>query len=74
MTDTDDKIRNKINSIKNKILKHNQDIMHIQSDCEHNSTRRTHRANTGNYCRGDDIYWIDCVCLICDKHWQDSQR
>lgn len=55
-------------------VKLNTEIISIQSSCEHNFVKRTHRADIGNYCNGDDIYWTDCVCLICYMQWKESQR
>jgi hypothetical protein len=51
-------------------------IKRVQDNCEH--SRETlvgkHDADTGNWDRGDDSYWIDFHCQICDKRWRvDSE-
>lgn len=52
-----------------------QKIDAIQNACSHPAECVTvkHGADTGNWNRADDSYWIDYHCSLCDKRWTEEQ-
>jgi len=63
------KIQDKLDLI-SKIYK---EIKEIQSTCMHDGLIGEYGANTGNYCRQDDSYWVDFMCPECGKEWAEDQ-
>jgi hypothetical protein len=49
------------------------EIKNIQDACSHPNVQKTPRADTGNYDPSVDLYWIECRCPDCDKHWDIDQ-
>lgn len=45
----------------------------IQSHCKHINKTSESKANTGNYDRSEDSYWIVYDCPDCGKHWSVDQ-
>jgi len=41
-----------------------------QEKCKHSRGTYKYDANTGNWCEGDDKYWISCHCSVCGKRWR----
>lgn len=59
-------VRTKMNTLirkKNKIV---EQIKELQSQCTHENFTGTYECDIGNWCRGDDSYWINLTCLDCD--------
>lgn len=49
-------------------------IKHIQEyKCSHPNATKEYKADTGNYSKSDDRYWIDYSCPDCGKHWSKDQ-
>jgi len=50
-------------------------IIEIQNECSHPKGALTKKggSNTGNWCSGDDRYWYDFHCGLCDKRWTEDQ-
>jgi hypothetical protein len=61
--------------LKNDIRAIEARIADIQENCSHPSEALTDKAgaNTGNYCPGDDSYWVDFHCHLCDKKWREDR-
>lgn len=51
-----------------------KEIKEIQSVCTHEGLTGKYGANTGNYCRDDDSYWVDFTCPECGKTWTEDQE
>ena len=51
----------------------NNKLIELQTECKHLRTTKTAKADTGNFFKGDDEYWYDCICLDCNKHWTEPQ-
>ena len=45
-----------------------------QALCTHELVEGKYGANTGNWCPDDDCYWIDAVCLDCDKRFHAESK
>ena len=72
---------------RNKIKKATAKIHELQSQCLCNTepgsdwrnfyypdyVKVVHKSDTGNWCKSDDSYWIDCDCSICGRHWVAPQ-
>lgn len=77
------KVLTKINNLKNKITKAQQEICKLQSECSHNTERvkygvyntypdyvkKVHKSDTGNYDPTQDSSWTELHCTLCDKKW-----
>lgn len=47
---------------------------HIQNtECGHPRLQGKYEANTGNWDRNDDSYWISFKCPDCGKFWTEDQ-
>jgi hypothetical protein len=44
-----------------------------EADCKHPNATKLLKSDTGNLCKADDSYWMDCVCPDCGKHWYEDQ-
>lgn len=46
-------------------------IKSVQDACPHPAGRvqYSYQANTGNWDRGDDCYWTNIFCGLCEKRW-----
>jgi len=62
------KLRDEIRILQNKITS-------IQEQCSHPKEAVTEKAgaSTGHWCPGDDSYWVDKHCHLCDKRWRVDQ-
>ncbi|MFI3218334.1 MAG: hypothetical protein QX189_04365 [Methylococcales bacterium] len=49
------------------------EIKVIQGNCAHVGLIGKFRADTGNYCKSDDSYWVEFQCLDCGKQWTEDQ-
>jgi hypothetical protein len=56
-----------------KIAKAIAKIESIREECDHIGVHVKYDADTGNYCKQDDSYWIYWRCPICDKYWTTDQ-
>ncbi len=66
-------IKQKIEKLKKDILKKQQEIINLQSECQHENLIGKYSADTGNWCRDDDSYWVDFKCEDCGKQWMEDQ-
>ena len=41
-------------------------IKELQSQCMHENFTGYYECDTGNWCKSDDSYWINLICLDCD--------
>src|SRR6516165_11138876 len=41
--------------------------------CNHPELVGEYKANTGNWDRSDDSYWVEYKCPNCDKYWTEDQ-
>lgn len=50
-------------------------IVEIQEDCPHppSTLKKVAKADTGNWCASDDMYWYECKCGLCGKFWMEDQ-
>lgn len=44
----------------------------LQEICRHPKVVKTHKGNTGNWCKSDDRYWTEFDCPDCGKHWEED--
>ena len=44
----------------------------IQNKCKHPNVEKTHRSDTGNWCKLDDCYWTEFSCPDCKKQWMED--
>lgn len=66
-------IKTKVQKEQDKIQKAQSKIRELQQACTHNGLRGKYGANTGNWCSGDDSYWIDFECPECGKRWREDK-
>lgn len=59
----------KIDALRLKIHKLQDEILEIQSICLHKMTEQKHKSDTGNYDPSCDAYWVEFRCVYCDKKW-----
>lgn len=45
----------------------------LQKKCRHLNSVGVYKGNTGNYCPGDDRYWVEITCFSCFKRWTEDQ-
>lgn len=50
------------------------EIREIQHNCVHEGLLGKYGANTGNYCKQDDSYWVEFMCPNCGKYWSEDQE
>ncbi len=67
------RIRTAVKNIEQKITKLYNDIKDLQEVCPHDNLQGKFGANTGNYDRSNDSYWVDFVCQDCKKRWSEDQ-
>lgn len=53
-------------------LLHNQ-LIALQNSCQHLKVEKEFHSDTGNYCKQDDCYWVECKCPECGKFWTEVQ-
>lgn len=58
-----------VKSAKKIIRRLNEEIVQLQNNCPHDKKIGTYGANTGNWCKSDDDYWISVTCLDCEKSY-----
>ncbi len=68
----------RVDTLKKEIAVIQKKIEKTQEKCKHPPRHVRYRfdASTGNWDRGDDCYWTDYHCTLCDKRWRvdDSRR
>lgn len=62
---------NKIDEIKNDIIRLQIKLEQIQNECSHpkSALEKEGSARTGNYYPYEETYWINFHCPLCDKRW-----
>lgn len=61
-------IKENVEHLMNKIEDYQMRISKHQDNCKHEVVKGEYKADTGNWCKEDDSYWISAVCLDCQKH------
>ena len=61
-------IKENVEHLTSKIKDYQDRINKHQEACKHEIVKGEYGANTGNWCKEDDSYWISAVCLDCHKH------
>lgn len=51
-----------------------KEIDDIQNACTHEGLLGAYGANTGNYCKQDDSYWVTFLCPECGERWTEDQE
>lgn len=64
----------KIELLRKEIAQKYQEIKNLQQICGHDKVIGEYKSNTGNWCPGDDSYWIDAVCEDCGKRWSIDSK
>lgn len=61
----------RIDEIHREIAALDKELADIQSSCSHPDpcVEYKYGSNTGNWDKGDDCYWIDFKCSLCDLNW-----
>lgn len=59
--------------VSNRIAYWNQQLIEIQSKCEHINREDVARCNTGNYDPSADSHWINHSCQDCLKTWRTNK-
>ena len=67
-------IRVRIERLKEQIRQAEEKIEDIQAECQHIDHLYKPGADTGNWCKQDDSYWMNVRCLDCGKriHFSDQ--
>lgn len=60
--------------LQNMISDANRQLDVLRSNCPHTNHQRTYMADTGNYDRSLDRYWVQCCCPHCGRIWTEDQR
>lgn len=66
-------IKEQISAIRKTIRNEYDKIQQLQSICDHTGVLFKYSADTGNWYKADDKYWIEWRCPICDKRWDTDQ-
>lgn len=61
-------IKENVEHLMSKVKEYQERIAKHQEQCKHEVVNGEYRADTGNWCKEDDSYWISAVCLDCQKH------
>lgn len=48
-------------------------LAYLQYHCKHESVKKEYKADTGNWSKSDDSYWIEFKCPDCGKYWTVDQ-
>ena len=71
------KIETRRRRIVAKLAKAHAELATLKEDCSAlghgGKLTGKYGANTGNWCSGDDSYWVDFDCPLCGKHWTEDQ-
>ena len=51
-----------------------EQLCQLQMECEHENVSHEYKADTGNYSKSDDAYWIEHRCPDCAKFWTTDQK
>ena len=64
-----------VEKIKIQIYELELKLKEIQDECSHPKAAviSTNKSDTGNYYSGDDSYWVEHDCTLCDKRWTTSK-
>jgi len=73
MSDIQEEIRKKWESIDRREEKLARELSKLQSVCSHPNVKKEYKSNTGNYDPTADSYWIDFQCPDCRKRWSEDQ-
>ena len=67
-------IRERVATLQAIIEKCKKAIEHIQlQECSHPAVVKSFHADTGNWDRRDDHYWVDFKCPDCGRFWIEDQ-
>lgn len=66
-------IKTRVDRIHNAFTKLQKDLKRLQDECTHPNVEKEYKADTGNWDRGDDSYWINFDCPDCRKRWMEDQ-
>lgn len=67
-------IKENIDFLNNRIREYQYKIAKWQGICTHEDAFGMYKANTGNWCKLDDSYWIELKCETCGERFHfDSQ-
>lgn len=67
------KVREAVAELDAKIQELTQQKYKLQSRCRHTNAVAEYQADTGNWCKSDDAYWVDIRCYDCGHRWQEDQ-
>jgi len=67
------KLATKVNRACKKLKMIEDELKQLQEECEHPNATYKYRADTGNWSRVDDTYWIEWRCPDCKKRWTTDQ-
>jgi hypothetical protein len=56
-----------------KSKKLSNDLLELQELCPHAKVAKVAKADTGNWCKNDDLYWYELSCPECGKFWTEPQ-
>ncbi len=66
-------INTQIQRLKRTIVNAQAKIKQLQDSCSHIGLEGKYEANTGNWCKEDDSYWVVFSCPVCEKRWTEDQ-
>jgi hypothetical protein len=67
-------ITKEINKLTDQINLRYKKIQELQNSCPHEDVQGEYKANTGNWCKDDDSYWIEAKCWDCGKRWNIDSK
>lgn len=73
MADTQLLIRKRLAAIEKRAAQAAADLAVLRQECMHPNVTKNYGADTGNWCKSDDRYWIDYSCPDCKKKWTTDQ-
>ena len=63
----------KVKRLREKMKALAMELFQIQEGCDHANAKKVAKSDTGNFCKADDEYWLDCDCPVCGKFWRERQ-
>lgn len=66
-------VRQKVDKLYDRLNKLQKKLVELQDECTHPNVEKQYKADTGNWDRGDDSYWINFTCHDCRKRWMEDQ-
>lgn len=73
VTVTQNLIKQKMSELKEQQTAIDVAIRNLQETCTHPNSTKHFRADTGNWCKSDDRYWVDYECPDCGKKWEEKK-